>query len=195
MIELIQTLVKIANELNHLNVHWALGGSFMLFRHGLTEKAHDLDLMVDIEHYEIADAVLSSLGTKLKKREEKSPVYLTEHFIEYVIDGIDVDLMAGFQIAHQQGVYRYSFDELSTPESNIIRGTKINYATLEDWYVLYQLMSHGPLKVNAIEQYLIKEGIKYPFILERALRGNLPDPVKFRIEGLLYQLHPEYKVF
>jgi len=191
---MIQTLVKIANELNKLNVNWGLGGSLLLFQYGLTDKAHDLDIMVELKDYKIADAVLSSLGIKLKNREEKSPVYLTEHFNEYVVDGIDIDLMAGFQILHEYGIYRYAFDELSTPESKWIDGTKINYATLEDWYVLYQLISHGPLKANAIEQHLFKEGIKHPILLERALRGNLPDSVKNRIEGLLYQSHPEYKV-
>jgi hypothetical protein len=194
VILLIKALVRIANELNRLNVKWGLGGSLLLFQYGLTEKAHDLDIMVELEDYKIADAVLSSLGTKLKNREEKSPVYLTEHFNEYVVDGIDIDLMAGFQISHEKGVYRYAFDELSTPESKWIDGIKINYTALEDWYVLYQLMSHGPLKANAIEHYLFKEGIKHPILLERALRGNLPESVKNRIEGLLYQSHPEYKV-
>lgn len=189
-----QSLLKIANELNQHNIHWALGGSMMLLYHGLAEDAHDIDLMVTVDDFLIASSVLLSLGIKLKKRVEISPLYQTENFAEYKIDGYDVDLMAGLQISHKNGIYRYCFDELSVTDSKWHDGVKINYASLEDWYVLYLLMPHRSIKVQKIEHHLIKIQIKHPLLLERALRGNLPEPVKNRVEGILYQTHPEYKV-
>jgi len=191
---MIKTLVKIAKQLNEKNVHWALGGSLMLFYHGLAEDVHDLDIMVANEDFWTADAVLLALGLKNKKREEKSPIYLTDHFSEYQIDGIDVDLMAGMQIRHEHGIYRYCFDELSITEITQVSDVDINYTALEDWYVLYQLMPQRLLKVQAIEHHLTTQGINNPILLERALRGTLPMSVKKRIEGILYQSHPEYKV-
>jgi len=188
-----QTLIKIANKLNQHNIHWALGGSLMLLHHGLADDAHDIDLMVTIEDFTTASGVLDALGIGMKKRDESS-LYQTEHFVEYKVDGYDVDLMAGLQISHTNGIYRYCFDELSMTESKWYDDVKINYASLEDWYVLYQLMPHGTLKAQKIEHHLVKIQIKYPLLLERALRGNLPDLVKNRVEGILYQSHPEYKV-
>jgi hypothetical protein len=189
-----QTLLKIANELNKHQVHWALGGSLMLLHHGLADDAHDIDLMVTIEDFITASSVLLSLGIKMKNRDEISPLYQTENFTEYKVDGYDVDLMAGLQISHENGVYRYCFDELSMTESKWYDNVKINYASLEDWYVLYQLMPHRSNKVLKIEHHLIKIQIKHPLLLERALRGNLPEAVKHRVEGILYQTHSEYKV-
>ncbi len=191
---MIKTLVKIAKQLNEKNVQWALGGSLMLLHHGLAEDVHDLDIMVATEDFWTADAVLLALGVKNKKREENSPIYLTDHFSEYQIDGIDVDLMAGMQIQHEHGIYRYCFDELSNTEIKNVSDVTIHYTALEDWYVLYQLMPQRILKVQAIEHHLTTQGINNPLLLERALRGTLPMSVKNRIEGLLYQSHPEYKV-
>lgn len=189
-----QTLIKIANELNQHNVHWALGGSLMLLHHGLVDDAHDIDLMVTIEDFKIASHVLDALGIRMKNRDEISTLYQTEYFVEYKVDGYDVDLMAGLQISHANGIYRYCFDELSVTDSKWHDDVKINYASLEDWYVLYLLMPHRSIKVQKIEHHLVKIQIKHPLLLERALRGNLPEPVKNRVEGILYQTHPEYKV-
>ena len=108
-----------------------------------------------------------------------------KYFYEYVIDGVDVDVMAGFAINHNNGVYEYVFDNTSISEFKIINGVSIPFTSLEDWYVIYQLIPNRDPKVNMIEKYLLSNGINKSFVLKRVLEGNLPKEVRKRTERIL----------
>ncbi|MCW6074588.1 hypothetical protein LAV44_04540 [Clostridium sporogenes] len=63
----------------------------------------------------------------------------------------------------------YNFDYNSISEFKTINGVNISFTSLEDWCVIYQLIPNREGKVKVIESYLLLNGIKNPFLLERAL--------------------------
>lgn len=105
---MLDVLSRIALRFQEAEVIWALGASFLLYYHGLVEAPHDIDLMVERGSIEKADAILRQLGDK--QEPEQNPLYGTDYFYEYVIDGVEVDVMAGLQIRHREGCFVYRFD-------------------------------------------------------------------------------------
>ncbi|MEJ8553011.1 nucleotidyltransferase family protein [Tepidibacter sp. Z1-5] len=177
------TLSYIAEKLNAGKVLWGVGASILLNHYGLIDKPNDIDILIDLNDIEKADTILKSIGEK--KVCEKSDTYSTKYFYEYVVNGVDIDVMAGLSINHNEGIYRYSFDDNSILQNTKINGINIPLTSLEDWYVLYQVIPNRENKVNMIENYLLSNGIKQPNLLEKALKGNLPNIVRNNIERLL----------
>lgn len=177
------TLSYIGEKLNKSNIVWAVGASILLNQFGLIEKPNDIDIFVDINNIERADQILKNIGEK--KKWEKTITYSTKYFYEYIIDGIDVDVMAGFAVNHNSGVFEYIFDHNSISEFKVINGVDIPFTSLEDWYVIYQLIPNRQPKVEMIEKYLLLNGIKKSMLLKRALEGCLPVQVRRKIENIL----------
>lgn len=177
------TLSYIGEKLNSSNIVWGVGASILLNQFGFIKKPNDIDIFVDIKDIVGADGILKSIGEK--KKWEKTPTYSTKYFYEYVIDGVDVDVMAGFAVNHDNGIYEYVFDNNSISEFKTINGVSIPFTSLEDWYVIYQLIPNREPKVNMIEKYFLLNGINKPFLLERALEGNLPIEVRKRTQRIL----------
>ncbi|GMQ64635.1 hypothetical protein [Vallitalea maricola] len=67
------------------------------------------------------DLILRKIGEK--KTWEKTDTYSATYFDQYVVDGFDVDVMAGLKINHDNGIYKYDFDK------NLITDILINYLT------------------------------------------------------------------
>lgn len=177
------TLSYIGGKLNSSNIVWGVGASILLNQFGLIKKPNDIDIFIDIKDIEKADEVLKSISEK--KKWEKTATYSTKYFYEYIIDGFDVDVMAGFAVNHINGVFEYTFDHNSISEFKRINGVNIPFTSLEDWYVIYQLIPNREAKVKIIESYLLLNGIKKPLLLERALKGNLPIEVREKIKKIL----------
>ncbi|MCJ7690082.1 MAG: hypothetical protein MUO60_12270, partial [Clostridiaceae bacterium] len=104
---------------------------------------------------------------------------------EYVVNTFDIDVMAGLSINYDNGTFKYIFDQESISCIKKINGVNIPLTSLEDWYVIYQLIPNREAKVKMIENYLLLNGIKKPALLERALRGNLPIEVRDKVEKIL----------
>lgn len=176
-------LSQLAAQLNQLGVVWAAGASSVLYEHGLTDVVHDLDIMVRLEDAATLDAFLEPYASK--PPETDHPKYKTSFFREYVVDGVEIDLIAGFAIAHEEGVYHYLFDHEAIDRVAILDGIGVPVAALEDWYVLYLLMDRKEDKVACIEDHFGANGIEAPYRLEKALEQPLPDAVRARIAALL----------
>ena len=95
--------------------------------------------------------------------------------------------MAGFVVNHNNGAFRYIFDKSSISEYKVINEVKIPFTSLEDWYVIYQLIPNRKAKVEMIEKYIVSNGIKKSILLERALQGCLPIDVRRKVEDILNQ--------
>lgn len=177
------TLSLIGDKLNENNITWAVGASILLNQFNLTDKPNDIDILVSVEDIDKVDSILKSMGRK--KSFENTNTYSTKYFNEYVINSIDVDIMAGLAINHCAGVFNYMFDESSITDTHLINGITIPFTSLEDWYVLYQLIPNREYKVKLIEDFILSHGLKHRYLLQRNLDGSLPKPVKNRIEWLL----------
>ncbi|MBZ9633887.1 nucleotidyltransferase family protein [Clostridium sp. FP1] len=178
-----EALSYIGEKLNENGVVWAVGASILLHHYGLIDNPNDIDILVDLNDIEKADKILKSIGEK--KVREKSDTYSTKYFYEYVVHGVDIDLMAGLSINYKNGIYEYLFNHTSISEYKKINGVNIPLSSLEDWYVIYQLIPSREVKVKMIEDYLLLYEIKKPTLLERALRGDLPSEVRDKIQGIL----------
>ena len=117
-----------------------------------------------------------------KKIREKSDSYSTKYFYEYVVHGFDIDVMSGLSINYNSGTFEYIFDHTSISDFEKINGVNIPLSSLEDWYVIYQLIPNREIKVKMIEDYLLLNGVKNPTLFERSLRGNLPIEVRDKIQ-------------
>ncbi len=176
-----QTLVKIAKILNDAGIAWGVGASMLLAQYGLADNPADIDIIVALDDIDEVDALLSSLGSS-KKQKEKSEVYRTDFFYEYIIDSVEIDAMSGFKIKLPGCVFEYKFNRESIPRSFMIEGIQVPFMSLEEWYVLYQLMPGREYKAGLLEKHFDKSGIEYPYLLEHFLEDtSLPPVVKKRI--------------
>jgi len=183
MLKMLDTLIYIAEKLNQADIVWGVGASMLLNMHGIKNKPNDIDILVDIKDIDKADKILSGIGEK--KLREKTDRYSTKYFYEYVINGFDIDVMSGLQINHIDGIFEYTFDYDSISDIRNVNGVRIPLTSLEDWYVIYQLIPNREAKAAMIENYLIANGVAKPEFLIKALEDNLPIEIKDRIEKML----------
>lgn len=177
------TLSYIGKKLNDADITWGVGASILLNTFGLIEKPNDIDIFISIDDIQKADEILKSIGKK--KEWEKVSTYSTKYFYEYVINEIDVDVMAGFVVNHNDGSFKYIFDGSSISKFKSINGVNIPFTSLEDWYVIYQLIPNREDKVEMIEKYILSNGIGKRSLLERSLEGCLPIEVRKNVQRML----------
>jgi hypothetical protein len=179
----LNTLSFIADKLNAGNLVWAVGGSMLLKQYGLVEKPNDIDIMTDLNSFAQAAAILKSIG------EEKPPaetqLFATRHIYKCRINGFDVDLMSGLAIKHQNGLFHYIFDGASVSGTMKAGGVEIPLTSLEDWYVIYQLIPGRQAKADLISDYLMSNGVRRADLFSRMLRADLPPEVKENIAKML----------
>ena len=178
------TILSILGEkLNRSNIVWAVGGSILLNQFDLIDKPNDIDLFVDINQIEKVDDIFKRIGQK--KEVGNDTTFSTRYFYEYIVEGINIDVMAGFAVNHSDGLFEYIFDDHSISEFRLINGVSIPFTSLEDWYVIYHLIPDREYKANMIRNYLLSNGINQYFLLERALEANLPLAVRKKVEMIL----------
>lgn len=169
---------KIATLFNKENITWALGGSWVLKKHGLKDNPHDIDIIVVEGDIDKANEVLKQIGKP--KKIEPLEKYKTKYFYEYIVDGVDVDIMCKFVINDKDFTFEYLFDKQSISDVVYIDGVKINYSSIEDWYVLYRLMNREKDDLKAIQKYLINRGIKNTYLFERIML-DIPESISHAI--------------
>ena len=101
----IQLLLRIAHRLNEAHVEWALGASMLLYFKGITSEFHDIDLMVADRNTECVRRILSEMGESCPSDSIPNPMYRTKTFMEFLIDSVEVEVMAGFAIVKDGKVY------------------------------------------------------------------------------------------
>lgn len=180
---MINTLSQIAEKLNKEGIVWGVGASLLLNHYGLIDHPNDIDILVSVADIQKADKVLSIMGEK--KIRDKVDTYSTRYFYEYTINEFDVDVMAGLRINYDKGVFEYIFDKKSVVNTKEVGEISIPLTSLEDWYIIYQIIPGRESKVKIIESYLLSKGVKNPKLFERALESNIPNKVRKSIQGIL----------
>lgn len=178
-----KSLIKIAKVLNQAHVKWAVGASLMLHSLGLVEDVNDIDIVVALEDIDKVIEVLESIATHIPVPNKEE--YVTRYFDSFNVDGVDMDVMAGFRIQHTEGIYEFLLDDASIVRRQTIEGIEIPYTSIEDWYVAYMLMLGREWKVSLIRDYLESEGVHHPALLKRTLDQPIPVNVKKKINTLL----------
>ena len=92
-------------------MQWALGTSMLLYFKGITSAFHDIGLMVADHDAECVRGNLSEMGELRPSDPMPNPMYRTKTFMEFLIESIEVDVMAGFAIVHEGTAYGCSLRE------------------------------------------------------------------------------------
>lgn len=136
--KLIPVLARIAAAFHEKGIRFALGGSMMLLLRGLPVKVHDLDLMVFLEDAELAKAQLALLGTALKI--DSSDRFVSAAFHRFAIDGVEVDLIAGFAIKKEGEVLSFPLETSQMDGEAMVENQKVPLHSLTQWVRFYELM-------------------------------------------------------
>lgn len=147
----IEVLKEIAHRFNEAHVVWALGASMLLFFKGITTEFHDIDLMIADEDVECAYGILSEMG-KIQPP-NPNPKYRTKTFMEFIINSIDVDVMAGFSIISDGKLFDCSLRKEQIVETMLLGAEIIPLQSPLLWREYYQLMGRTE-KVKMIERML-----------------------------------------
>ena len=149
----IELLQKIAHCLNEAHVQWALGASMLLYFKSITSEFHDIDLMVADHDAECVRTILSEMGELCPPDPMPNPMYRTKAFMEFLIDSIEVDVMAGFAIVHEGTVYDCSLRGDQIVEKMLLGTEVIPLQSPRLWCKYYRLMGR-PQKAEMIEKAL-----------------------------------------
>ena len=149
----IELLQRIARRLNEAHVQWALGASMLLYFKSITSEFHDIDLMVADHDAECVRTILSEMGKLCPPDPMPNPMYRTKVFMEFLIDSIEVDVMADFAIVHEGTVYDCSLREDQIVEKMLLGAEVIPLQSPQLWCKYYRLMGR-PQKVDMIEKAL-----------------------------------------
>jgi|SRR5690554_3180775 len=146
----LSVLTKIANKINGNNIKWAIGGSTLLFLKGITKSFNDIDIMVSEEDVEQLKILLLELGTLEPENPHKR--FKTKRFLEFVIDEVEVDVIAGFIIISDNKEYHFPLEKNHELEVIEFDGIKIPLQSLREWKKFYKLMGRID-KVEMINNY------------------------------------------
>ena len=149
--EKIQLLLRIAHRLNEAHVEWALGASMLLYFKGITFEFHDIDLMVAEHNTECVRTILSEMGEFCPSDSNPTPMYRTKTFMEFLIDSVEVDVMAGFAIVKDGKVYDCALRKEQIVEKMLLGEEVISLQSPLLWCKYYRLMGR-PEKAEMIEK-------------------------------------------
>ncbi len=144
----LDVLAKVAHELNATGITWAVGGSMLLYFHGITDAFQDIDLMVKTEDGETAKTVLLKMGVPVPSKAKAQ--YQTKMFLEFTVDGVEIDMMAGFSIVKDGRVYDCSLKAEEIEETIQLKNERIPLHSVAQWRKNYELMEK-PDKVRMID--------------------------------------------
>ena len=134
----LKALGVIADRLRHSGVQFTLGGSCLLFAHGLIDDFDDVDLLTEDKE----DKVLIALkGIQVRKVPETG-IYSSEFFYEFEYGGCEFDLLGSFDIQGAAGKQRIHSVAMGTWNG-------IPLGSLKVWRKAYELMGR-PDKVDLI---------------------------------------------
>ncbi len=143
-------LTKIAKILNDNNIVWAVGGSLLLlYFRNKTDMFHDIDIMVIEDDIKKLKSLLEPMGIFTSPHPNKQ--YKTRYFLEFTIDNVDVDIMAGFVIVNEGKEFDCSLNPESIVEHLNINGADIPLQSIDDWRRYYALMGRNA-KVEMIDR-------------------------------------------
>lgn len=141
-------LGSIASAFDQQGIVWALGGSMMLFLRGMDLVPRDLDLMVDTKDAQAAKALLGGLGIALQT--PASDRFCSAAFERFLIQGVEVDLIAGFTILKDGREHAFPLHKKDI-DAYEAQGLRLPLHAVDSWKQLYAVMDR-PAKLKEIEE-------------------------------------------
>ncbi len=145
----LKVLSKIAKNLNGQKIVWAVGASTLLYLKGVVNNFNDIDLMIEQKDRDTVKSILSKIGRA--RNTEKNKQYNSKAFFEFVVDGVDIDVIAGFVIKHQEKEYYFPLEKDKINETVVVENETIYLHDVDEWKKYYRLMNRQD-KVKVIEE-------------------------------------------
>lgn len=176
----VQCALRVARALNDRGAVWAMGASMLLYFHGLLQTPRDVDILAAPRDIALVDAVMRDMGQA--RDAAPNAAYATAHFCEYAVDGIEVDVIAGFVVCREGK--RYAYDLRPEEFTHMtVAGIDMPLTPLEDWYILYQLMPDRERRVAELYAYLAAHGARKD-VLAKWHGMALPASVRQSLDAL-----------
>lgn len=144
-------LSRIAHVFNENGIRWAVGASLMLCLRGIVKDFNDIDLLVEEEDISRAKELLLDMG--MLHPSAPNPDFCTKHFLEFTIDGVGVDLLAGFAVKKDGVIHHFPMEERH--DSANVLGENVPMESLERWRNCYEAMGRAE-KLRLVEAALNK---------------------------------------
>ena len=142
-------LAGIAHKFNDKQVTWAIGASALLYFRGVAEAFADIDIVIAESDVDSVKEILAACGTQ--QASPPNVQYQTKVFLEYVIEGVGVDIMAGFTVVKDGVAHYFPLEKKKITEHITVGGAAIPLQSLEEWKLYYALMGRTE-KVVLIER-------------------------------------------
>lgn len=136
--EKLEVLTKVASIFNEHHIFWRLGASCMLYLRGYVDHFDDIDVMIGLDDVTNVKELLKSYPWKERTSNEK---YQTKAFLEYVIDGVEFDIMAGFAIVNEGKIHDCSLSIHDPYDILWLDDIEIYLSKVDTWLRYYQLMN------------------------------------------------------
>jgi len=147
----LKVLKKIAHDFNASEITWNLGASANLYLRGIVSDFHDLDIMILEKDVEKVKEVMSNIA--LLKDKKSSSNFGTKVFLNYTIDTVDIDIMAGFAIKNQGKMHHFPLRENMIFDEYLLDDVKIYLEDIVIWLTYYELMEREE-KIKIIKTYM-----------------------------------------
>lgn len=167
----IEPLRQVLERLHAAGVEAALGGSGLLFAHGLVEQVHDWDLTTDAAPERVAESLT---GLRYEDRTGNHGFETKARLVVH-LDGQEIDVICRFAIRTEAGVAH-----LPTYVTGQYQGLPLG--AVEVWAAAYWLMGRTQ-KAELALGHLEAHGAD-PARLERVLKEPLPGELRARLEAL-----------
>lgn len=142
-------LQKIATEFNKDNLVWAIGASLLLYLKGAVREFNDIDIMVDEKDVGRCKDILLNMGTM--GAASPDPRYKTRTFMEFTVDDVEIDVIAGFVIVENGIEHDCSLRSDQITEYAAIGKERVPLQGLPLWRQYYEWMGRRS-KVELIDK-------------------------------------------
>ncbi|MDO7977814.1 hypothetical protein [Oceanotoga teriensis] len=144
----LKILSKIGKELNNAHITWAIGASLLLYLKGFLDDFQDIDIIIAEKDISKTKKILLKLG----KLEPENPniKYKTKKFLEFKVDCLDIDIIAGFTIVNNNQNFYFPLKQEDIKDYIEINGINIPLQSVNEWRNYYSLMGRTE-KVKIID--------------------------------------------
>ncbi|WP_282938252.1 hypothetical protein [Paenibacillus sp. RC67] len=163
----------VTNRLKDANIHYASGGSGLLYSLGLTEQVRDWDITTDAP----IEAVVNALqGIHWTQALSGDYPFASSYRISILHNTLPIDLIGSFAIYSEAGLCRL-------PSHSAAVWEQIPMGSPEIWAVAYSLMNRQD-KAFKLFAYLQAHGANHERI-HQLLQEPLPKPLQSKLLTLL----------
>ena len=146
-----KVLKTIAGEFNKANIIWSLGASMLLYFKGIVSDCHDIDIMIMREDVPSVKEIMALLHGQ-RQPFVPNEKYRSEAFLEYVVSGVEVDIIAGFAIMNEGRLFDCGLQPHQITDYADLDGERIPLQSVDLWCRYYELMGRTE-KVQIIRNF------------------------------------------